>query len=125
MYPLIVTHFFDSSHTHTEMTQANPQAIDYPYPTTNTPPLTTHHTLIVCGVLRCVCPCDDDRDAKEDDCDSDVSTSDQFSWKHLRTATILVLIRQKPSTNVMLFHCRGVDVTDRKVAGGFPSPTMV
>ena len=81
------------------MTQTNPQAIDYPYPTTNTSLLTTHHALTVCEAVYGVCPCDDDRDAKEDDCDSDVSTSDQFSWKHLRTATILVLIRQKPSTN--------------------------
>ena len=83
------------------MTQANPQAIDYPYLTTNTPKLTTHHTLIVCGALRHVCPCDDDMDAKEDDCDSDVSISDQFSWKQLRNATILVLRRQKPSTNAL------------------------
>ena len=82
------------------MAQTNIQAIDYPYPTTNTPPLTTHHALIVCEAVRCVCPCDDDRDAKEDDCD-DVSTSDQFSRKQLRNATILVLRRQKPSTNAL------------------------
>ena len=50
--------------------------------------------------MRRVCPCDDDRDAKDDDCD-DVSTSDQFSRKELRNATILVLRRQKPSTNAM------------------------
>ena len=46
----------------------NIQTTDYPYPpTTNTPLLTTHHTLIVCEAVRSVCPCDDDRDAKEDD----------------------------------------------------------
>ena len=78
-----------------------PQAINYSYPTTNTPPLTTYHALIVCCALRCMCACDDDRDAKEDDCDSDVSTSDQFSWKQLRKATVLVLRWQKPSTNAM------------------------
>ena len=49
-----------------------------------------------------MCPaCDDERDAKEDDCDSDVSKSDQFSRKQLRNATILVLRRQKPSTNAL------------------------
>ena len=63
------------------MTQTKPQAIDYPYPTTNTPPLTTHHALNVCGALHHVYSCDDDRDAKEDDCDSDVSKPDQFSRK--------------------------------------------
>ena len=62
-----------------EMAKSNPQAMDYPYPTTNTSPLTTYHALVVCEALRRVCPCDDDRDAKEDDCDSDVLTSDQFS----------------------------------------------
>ena len=79
------------------MAHTNTQATDYPYPNTNTPPLTAHHALIVCGALRRVCPCDGDRDAKEDDCDG-VSTSDQFSWKQLQNATILV---QKPSTNVL------------------------
>ena len=60
----------------------DPQAIDYPYPTTNTPPLTTHHALIICGSLRRVCPCDDYRDAKEDDCDPNVFVMlDQFSKK--------------------------------------------
>ena len=44
------------------MTKSNPQAIDYPYTTTNTPPLTTRYTLIVSGALRRVCPCDDDDD---------------------------------------------------------------
>ena len=83
------------------MAKSNPQAIDYPYPTTNTPPLTTHHALIVCEAVHRVCPCDDDRDAKEDDCDSDVSMSDQFSRKQLRNATIVVLRRQKPSTNTL------------------------
>ena len=75
--------------------------MDYPYPTTNSPPLTTHHALIVCGALRRVFPCDDDRDAKEDDCNPDASTTDQFRRKQLRNATILVLRRQKPSTNVL------------------------
>ena len=93
--------FFDSSHARTKMTQINTQAIDYPYPTTNTPPLATHHALIVCGTLRHVCPCDDDRDAKEDNCESGVSTSDQFSRKQLRNASILVLRRQKLSTNAL------------------------
>ena len=83
------------------MITANPQAINYPYPTANTPPLTTHHALIVCGALFCVCPCDDDRDANKDDCDPDVSPSDQFSWKLLWNATILVLRRQKPLTNAL------------------------
>ena len=82
------------------MTKSNPQAIDYPYPTTNTPPLTIHNTLIVCGALRRVCPCDDDRDAKEDDCGSDMSTSEKNIRRQFRNATILVLRRQKPSTNV-------------------------
>ena len=68
--------------------------------TTNTPPLTTHHALIVCEAVRYVCPCDDDRDAKEDDCD-DVSTSDQFSRIKLRNATIIVLRRQKPLGNAL------------------------
>ena len=71
-----------------------------PYPTTNTPLLTTHHTLIVCEAVHCVCPCDDDRDAKENDC-NDVPRSDQSSRKQLRNATILVLRRQKPSTNAL------------------------
>ena len=61
-----------------DMMQTNIQTTDYPYPTTNTPLLITHHALIVCEAVRCVCPCEDDRDAKEDDCDSDVLTSDQF-----------------------------------------------
>ena len=63
------------------MTQANPQSIDYPYPTTNTPPLTKHHALIVCGALRRVCSCDDDRDAKEDDHNDVFITSDHSSQK--------------------------------------------
>ena len=93
---------FLTARTHApKFTKSNTQAIDYPYPTANTPPLTTHHTLIVCEALRYVCPCDDDRDAKEDDCNSDVSTSDQFSRKQLRNAMILVLRRQKPSTNAL------------------------
>ena len=85
------------------MTQTKPSSYQLPLPiTTNSPPLTTQHALNVCGALRCVCPCDDDRDAKEDDFDSDVSTSDQFfSWKQLRNVTILVLRRQKPSTNAL------------------------
>ena len=94
-------HFFGILHTRTDMTKSNPQAINYPYPTANTPPLTTHCALIVCEALRCVCLCDDDRDAKEDDCDSDVSTSDQFSSKQLRKAMISVLRRHKPLTNAL------------------------
>ena len=43
-----------------------------------------------------MCPCDDDRDAKEDDC-KDESMSDQFSRKQLRNVAIVVLRRQKPS----------------------------
>ena len=78
-----------------------PSGYDYPYPTTHTPPLTTYHALIVCGAARRVCPCDDDMDAKEDDCDSDGSTSDQFSRKQLRNATILVMRRQKLLTNAL------------------------
>ena len=75
---------------------------DSPYPTTNTPPLTTHHALNVCGALRRVCSCDDDRNGKEDDCAPDmVSTSDQFSWKKWRKAMILALKRQKPLTNAL------------------------
>ena len=81
--------------------QTNIQTTNYLYPTTNTSLLTTHHALVVCEAVRRVCPCDDDRDAKEGDCDSDVSTSDQFSWKQLRNATIVVLGRQKPSTNAL------------------------
>ena len=79
------------------MAKSNPQAIAYPHPTTNTPPLTIHHTIIVCEAVRHVCPYDDGRD----DCDSDVSTSDQFSWNQLRNAMIVVLRRQKPSTNAL------------------------
>ena len=60
--------FFGSTHA-LGMAQINIQTISCLYPTTNTPSLTTHHTLIVCEALRYVCPCDDDRDAKEDDCD--------------------------------------------------------
>ena len=123
----------------------DPQAIDYPYPANNAPPPPIHLALVVSGALRRVCPCDDDRDAKEDDCDPDMSTSDQFSWKQLRNATIEVLRRQKPSNNalvglylpcvecmleacwlkVVMSHCHGIHVSDRKAAGGFPSPTMV
>ena len=61
----------------------------------------THHALIVCGALRRVCPCDDDRDAKEDDSDGVSVMSDKFSRKQLRNATKLVLRRQKPSTNAL------------------------
>ena len=135
-------YFFASLHTCIEMMRTNIQATNYPYPTTNTPSLTIHHTLIVCEALRCVCPCDDDRDAKEDDCKG-VSLSHQFSRKQLRNATI-VLRRQKPLTNALdglyvprvvcmlearwvegLCHCRGVHMSDGKAAGGFPSPAMV
>ena len=102
------------------MTQSNTQTIDYPYPTTNTPPLTTHQALILCEALRRVCPCDDDKDAKIDDCDSDVSTSDQFGWKQLQSATILVLRRQKPSTNALdglYLQCVGCMLDARWVEG--------
>ena len=78
--------------------QTKTEAIDYPYPTTYTPSLTTHHTLIVCEAVRCVCPSDDERDAKENDWPD---ASDQFSQKQLRNATILVLRRQKPLTNAL------------------------
>ena len=44
---------------------------------------------------------DDDRDAKEEDCDSDVSTSNQLSRTQLRNAMISVLRRQKPLTNAL------------------------
>ena len=81
--------------------KTDPQAIDHPYLTTNTPPLTTQHALIVCEALRGMCLCDDDRDAKEDDCDDAFVTSVQLSRKQLRNATILVLRRQKPSINVL------------------------
>ena len=50
--------------------------------------------------LRYVRLCSDNRDAKEGDYD-DVSTSDQFSRKQLRNVMILVLRRQKPSTNAL------------------------
>ena len=89
---LILWHyFFDSLHERTDMIKTDSQAIDYPYPTANTPPLTTQRALIVCGALRCVRPCDDDRDAKEDDCDDVFVKSYQFSRKQLRYAMILVL----------------------------------
>ena len=83
-----------------DMTKSNTQTIDYPYPTTNTPPLTTHHALVVSEALRCVCPFGDDRDAKENDWD-DVSMSDKFSRKQLWNVAIVVLRRQKPSTNAL------------------------
>ena len=67
-------------HERTGMIKTDPQAIDYPYPATNAALVTTHHALIVCGALRRVCRCDDDRDAKED-------VSDQFSRKQSRNAT--------------------------------------
>ena len=47
-----------------------------------------------------MCPCHEDRDAKEDDCEG-VSTSDQFSSKQLRNATKVVLRRQKPLNNAL------------------------
>ena len=56
----------------------------------------------VCGTLRHQCPCDDNRDEKEDDCAHDmVFTSDQLSWKQWRKAAILALKRQKLLTNVL------------------------
>ena len=66
-----------------------------------------------------MCPCDDDRDAKEYGCE-DVSTSNQFSWKQLRKEMILVLRRQKPSTNALDgLHLLCVDrmLEDRRVEG--------
>ena len=81
--------------------KTNTQATDYPNPTTTTPPLTTHHALIVCVALRRICPCDDDRDAKEDVCNDAFLTSNQFSRKRLQNATIFMLRRQKPSTNAL------------------------
>ena len=106
--PVIKIHV-PSQHIHTvyeainafDMAKSNSQTINYLYPTTNTSPLTTHHTLIVCEAVRCVCPCDDDMDAKEDDCNSDFSMPDQFSRKQIRNATIVVLRRQKPSANAL------------------------
>ena len=62
------------------MMQTNTQATYYPYPTANTPSLTIRHALIVCEAVRRMYQCDEDRDAKEDDCDG-VSTTDQFSRK--------------------------------------------
>ena len=47
-----------------------------------------------------MCPYDNDRDAKKNNC-NDLSTSDQFSRKQLRNATIVVLRRQKPLTNAL------------------------
>ena len=88
--------FFDRMRERIVMIKTDPQDIDYPYPTTNTSPLITRHALIVCGVLRCVFPCDDDKNAKEDDCDNVF-----VSRKQLPNATILVLRRQKPSTNAL------------------------
>ena len=73
----LINHLFDSTHKRTDMIKTDPQAIDYPCPTTNTPSLTTRHILIVCGALRRVCPCDDYRDAKEDDCDPDAFVTRQ------------------------------------------------
>ena len=66
--------FFDSAHERIDMITTDPLAIDYPYPTTNIPPLITHHAFNVCEALRRVCPCDDARDAKEDDYNSDMFT---------------------------------------------------
>ena len=49
-----------------------------------------------------MCPCNDNRDAKkEGDCNDMFVASDQYSRKELRNATILVLRRQKPSTNAL------------------------
>ena len=108
------------------MAQTNIQTTDYLYPTNNTSPLTTHHALAVCEAVRRVCPCDDDRVAKEGDCE-DVSTSDQFSWKQLRNAMIEVLRRQKPSTNALdglylpfvdlMLESRWVEGCDESVPG--------
>ena len=56
--------------------------------------------LIVCEAVRRVCPYDDDRDTKDDDW-SNVCKSEQFSWKQFWNATIVVLRRQKPSTNAL------------------------
>ena len=48
--------------------------------------------------VRCVCPWNDERDAKENDWSDE---SDQYSQKQLRNAMILVLRRQKPPTNAL------------------------
>ena len=82
------------------MMQSNIQTTDYTYPTTNTPLLTTHHALVVCEAVRRVCPCDDDMDAKDNDW-FDVGASEQLRRKQLQNATIVVLRRQKPSTNAL------------------------
>ena len=58
------------------------QTNDSPYSTINQPPMTTHLAINVCGALRCKCLCNNDMDAKKDNCDPDVfAISDQFSWK--------------------------------------------
>ena len=41
-----------TAHERIDVITTKPQVIDYPYPTTNILPLTTHHTLIV--VRHCV-----------------------------------------------------------------------
>ena len=61
--------FFFSSHARTKLMQTNTQAMDYPYPNTNTPSLTIHHALLFCEALCRMCPCDDNRKANQDDCD--------------------------------------------------------
>ena len=94
------TNIFDRRTNASDMTKTDSQAIHNPYQTTNTPPMTTHRTLIVCEALLCVCPGDDERDAK-DDWDDVFVTSDQFSRIKLRNATILVPRRQRPSTNAL------------------------
>ena len=68
------------SHARTKMTQSNPQAIDYLYPTTNTPSLTIHHALIVCEAVHRVCPWDDERDAKENDCQTNLAGNSCEMW---------------------------------------------
>ena len=63
-------HFFGSMLTH--LTWRSPtlklSITATRLPITNTSLLTTYYALIVCEAVRRVCPCDDDRDAKEGDC---------------------------------------------------------
>ena len=77
-------HFFDSSHARTRNVADQPSSYQLPLPNHQY----THHALIVCSALRRACPCDDDRDTKEDDRDIVFLMSDQFSGKQLRNATI-------------------------------------
>ena len=48
-----------------------------------------------------MCTFDDDRDAKEDDCNDVFGMSDQFSRKQLQNAMLVVLRRQKPLASAL------------------------